>query len=158
MTIEDFPALNASLNAASTVFIAVGWLCIRSERKAAHIVCMTGALLTSTAFLACYLFYHFNVGSVRFTYPGPVKWFYLTLLLTHVLLAFAVVPLVVMTVVPALRQRFEKHRAIGRWTMPVWLYVSVTGVIVYFMLYQWFPPDEVKQRALRRETLSAVSR
>jgi putative membrane protein len=149
MTLYDLPGLNASLNAASTVFIALGWWFIRRDRKPAHIVCMVGALLTSTVFLACYLTYHLQVTSVKFTEPGIIRPIYFFILITHIILAAATLPLVVMTVIPALRARFDKHRRMGRITMPVWLYVSVTGVLVYFMLYQWFPPDEV----LRRRTL-----
>ena len=150
MHLEDFPAVNASLNAASTVFIAAGWMYIRRERKGPHIVCMTSALITSTAFLTCYLIYHFNVISIRFTAGGAVKWIYYLILLTHVVLAMVVLPMVILTVVPALRQRWDRHRRMGRWTMPVWLYVSVTGVIVYFMLYKWFPSDELKTRFVPR--------
>ncbi|MEO7934471.1 MAG: DUF420 domain-containing protein [Chthoniobacterales bacterium] len=150
MTVYDLPPINASLNAASTVFIALGWWFIRNERKAQHIACMITALLTSAAFLTCYLIYHFHALSVRFTYPGPIKIVYYVLLLTHVVLAIAIVPLILMTVIPALRARFDRHRRMGRITMPLWLYVSVTGVIVYFMLYQWYPADEVlKRRALQ---------
>lgn len=155
MSIENFPVLNASLNAASTVFIAAGWWFIRRERKSPHIACMVSALITSTAFLTCYLIYHFNVGSVKFTATGAVRGIYYSILLTHVILAIVIVPMVVLTVVPALRQRFDRHRRMGRWTMPLWLYVSVTGVIVYFMLYQWFPSDELKTR-LRKPT-AAIS-
>ena len=146
MQIQDFPAVNATLNAASTVLIASGWLFIRRERKLPHIACMASAVLTSTAFLACYFTYHFNVGSVKFTAGGTAKWIYYFILLTHVILAIVIVPMVILTVVPALRQRFDRHRRMGRWTMPLWLYVSVTGVIVYFMLYRWFPSDELKTR------------
>ncbi|MBS0658165.1 MAG: DUF420 domain-containing protein [Verrucomicrobia bacterium] len=146
MTIQDFPALNASLNALSTVFIATGWLLIRNGQKKAHIACMISALVTSTAFLTCYLIYHFNVLTVRFTHPGAIRWFYYVLLLTHVVLAIAVVPLVLMTVIPALKERFDRHRRFGRWTMPVWLYVSVTGVLVYLMLYRWYPSDDLKKQ------------
>ena len=151
MSYENFPVVNATLNAASTVFIAAGWWFIRRERKRPHIACMVTALITSTAFLTCYLIYHVNVGSVKFTAPGLVRWIYYSILLTHVVLAIVIVPLIVMTVIPALRQRFDRHRRMGRWTMPLWLYVSVTGVIVYFMLYQWFPSDEIKTR-LRKPT------
>jgi uncharacterized membrane protein YozB (DUF420 family) len=105
---------------------------------------MICALLSSTAFLTCYLIYHFNVRAVtKFTHPGPIHSVYIGLLASHVLLAFVVLPLVIMTVIPALRARFDKHRRIARWTMPVWLYVSVTGVLVYLMLYKWFPPATV---------------
>lgn len=158
MTIEDLPALNASLNSLSTVFIAAGWLFIRRQQKKAHMACMISALITSTVFLTCYLIYHFNVLTVRFTHPGPVKWFYYALLLTHVLLAIAVVPLVLMTVVPAWKERFERHRAVGRWTMPIWLYVSVTGVLVYFMLYRWYPSDDLRKRGRAEAALVAPGR
>jgi putative membrane protein len=150
MQIEDFPLVNASLNAASTVLIAAGWIFIRRERKGPHIVCMISALITSTAFLTCYLIYHFNVHSIKFTAGGLASWIYYSILLTHVVLAVVVLPMVIMTVIPALRQRFDRHRRMGRWTMPVWLYVSVTGVIVYMMLYKWFPSDELKMRFKQR--------
>ncbi len=140
MTISDLPALNASLNAFSTVFIAFGWYFIRRGFWRQHIACMITALVSSTAFLTSYLIYHAHAGSVRFTAEGMVRPIYFTILITHVLLAFTVLPLVIMTVTPALRRRWDRHRRMGRWTMPIWLYVSVTGVIVYFMLYQWFRP------------------
>ncbi len=140
MTISDLPALNASLNAFSTVFISAGWLLIRRGYWRQHIACMITALISSTAFLVSYLIYHYHTGSTHFTAPGIVRWIYFLLLVTHVLLAFTVPPLVIMTVTPALRRRWAGHRRMGRWTMPIWLYVSVTGVIVYFMLYQWFRP------------------
>src|SRR5450432_3571121 len=113
-----------------------------------------GSCRTSPACLTCYLIYHFNVGSVKFTAIGAVRSIYYVILLTHVVLAIVIVPMVVLTVVPALRQRFERHRRMGRWTMPVWLYVSITGVIVYFMLYKWFPSDELKMR-LRSPTAAS---
>jgi putative membrane protein len=139
---DIFPPINASLNALSTLFIATGWIMIRQERKSAHIVCMISALATSTLFLACYLTYHYlKHGHVTyFTHPGWPRTFYLWLLGTHTVLAIAVLPMIICTVVPALRSRWDKHRRIARWTMPVWLYVSFTGVLVYFWLYQWFPP------------------
>lgn len=138
MSVSDFPALNASLNSIATVLIASGWWFIRHERKRAHIICMVAALCVSTAFLACYLYYHAHVGSVKFTSQGIVRPIYFAILLSHLVLAMVIVPLVAMTVIPALRRRFDRHRRIGRWTMPIWLYVSVTGVLVYLMLYQWF--------------------
>ena len=140
MTISDLPALNASLNAFSTIFIAAGWYFIRRGFWRQHIACMITALISSSAFLVSYLIYHAHAGSVRFTAVGLVRPIYFTILLTHVLLAFTILPLVIITVVPALRRRWDKHRRMGRWTMPIWLYVSVTGVIVYFMLYQWCRP------------------
>ncbi len=140
MTISDLPALNASLNAFSTVFIATGWYLIRRGLWRQHIACMITAIISSSAFLTSYLIYHAHAGSVRFTALGIERPIYYTILITHVLLAFTVLPLVIVTVVPACRRRWDKHRQMGRWTMPIWLYVSITGVIVYFMLYQWFRP------------------
>src|SRR4051794_36253224 len=128
MSTSDLPALNASLNALSTVFISAGWYLIRRNFWRQHIVCMIAALITSTAFLTSYLIYHAQVGSVRFTAQGIVRPIYFTLLMTHVLLAFTILPMVIITLVPVFRRRWDKHRRIGRWTMPLWLYVSVTGV------------------------------
>jgi len=103
---------------------------------------MITAVCSSTAFLTCYLIYHAHVGekSTHFTATGIVRAIYFTILVSHILLAFVILPLVIVTLVPALRRRWEKHRRIGKWTMPIWLYVSATGVLVYLMLYQWFPP------------------
>lgn len=141
MTISDLPALNASLNAFSTLFIATGWYLIRAGHWRRHVACMIVAVVSSAVFLVSYLIYHAHAGSVRFTAQGIVRPIYFAILVTHVLLAFTVLPLVIATLVPAFRRRWEKHTRIARWTMPIWLYVSVTGVIVYFMLYQWFPPQ-----------------
>ena len=137
-----FPPINATLNGLSTVFILAGWWSIKNDRKIPHIISMVSALTTSTLFLACYLTYHYlKEGTVtRFTHPGWPKTFYFWLLLTHTILAVAVVPLIICTVIPAIRARYDKHKRIARWTLPIWLYVSFTGVLVYFMLYQWFPP------------------
>jgi uncharacterized membrane protein YozB (DUF420 family) len=142
MTITQLPAFNATMNGISTVFISAGWLLVRRGHWRQHIACMITAVVSSSAFLAGYLIYHAHVGekSTHFTAQGLVRPIYFALLITHILLAFFVLPLVIITLVPAIRRRWERHVRIGRWTMPVWLYVSVTGVIVYFMLYQWFPP------------------
>ena len=140
MSISDLPALNATLNSVSTVFIAAGWYLIRRGHWRQHIACMVTALLSSTAFLVGYVIYHANVGSTRFTAEGIIRPIYFGILITHVLLAFTILPLVIMTLVPVFRRRWGTHTRIGRWTMPIWLYVSVTGVLVYLMLYQWFPP------------------
>ncbi|HEX8280064.1 MAG TPA: DUF420 domain-containing protein [Chthoniobacterales bacterium] len=139
MAISDLPALNASLNATSTVFIAAGWYLIRHGHWRQHVACMIAALITSSAFLVSYLTYHAHAGSVRFTAQGVVRPIYFTILLTHIVLAFAILPLVIVTLVPVFRRRWEKHTRIARWTMPIWLYVSITGVLVYLMLYRWFP-------------------
>jgi uncharacterized membrane protein YozB (DUF420 family) len=142
MTVKDLPAVNASLNALSTCFILLGLFFIKNDRKQAHIVAMTAALLTSTLFLVCYLAYHFQVAGVtRFTHPGWPRAFYFFVLATHVPLAAITVPLVLVTIIPALRQRYDRHRRMAKWTMPIWLYVSVTGVLVYLMLYVWYPPQ-----------------
>ena len=155
MNVFDLPPINATLNALSTCFIAIGWTAIRREYKRVHIACMITALISSTAFLSCYLTYHFGLmsavgeGSVKFTAQGWVSPVYYIILFTHLLLAFTILPLVILTVIPALRARFDRHRRLGRFTMPIWLYVSVTGVIVYLMLYQWYPSthfDELKRR------------
>jgi putative membrane protein len=139
MSISDLPALNATLNSISTIFIALGWYLIRRGFWRQHIVCMILALTTSTAFLVSYLIYHAHAGSVRFTAQGIVRPIYFTILISHIILAFAILPMVVATLVPVFRRRWAKHTRLGRWTMPVWLYVSVTGVLVYLMLYRWFP-------------------
>jgi uncharacterized membrane protein YozB (DUF420 family) len=134
------PALNASLNAASTVFLVLGYIMIRSRRIQAHRVCMAAAFLLSTAFLVSYVIYHLNVGSVRFTGQGWIRPVYFTLLLSHIVLAAAILPLALITLARALRERFDAHRRIARWTLPIWLYVSVTGVIIYWLLYHAYGP------------------
>jgi putative membrane protein len=143
MTIHDLPAVNATLNGLSTVLIVCGWCSIKADRKPQHIFFMSSAVVTSTLFLACYLTYHFNVGHVPFPHIGWITTFYYWMLASHVLLAFTTLPLVVLTLIPALRARYDKHRRIARWTLPIWLYVSVTGVLVYMMLYQWFAPAAI---------------
>ena len=136
MTVQDLPALNASLNALATVFLVAGWVLIRQRKREAHRACMLAAFAVSTAFLTSYLVYHYNVGSVRFQQQGPIRTVYLTILFTHIVLAIVIVPLIFMSLSRALSARFDKHRRIARWTMPLWLYVSVTGVVVYVMLYR----------------------
>jgi uncharacterized membrane protein YozB (DUF420 family) len=131
-----FPALNASLNGASAVLIVTGRSFIRRGNVRLHRACMLTAVAASAAFLACYLYYHAHVGSVHFPGHGWPRALYFSILISHTLLAAAVPVLVIVTLVLALRRKFEKHRRIARWTYPIWLYVSVTGVIVYLMLYQ----------------------
>ncbi len=142
MTVSDLPLLNASLNALSTLFIIAGIIFIKNEMKQAHIVAMLCALLTSTLFLASYLTYHaLKEGLVtRFTHPGWPKTVYLFILWTHIPLAALTLPLVLLTIIPAFRARYDKHRRMAKITFPIWLYVSVTGVLVYLMLYVWYPP------------------
>jgi len=136
MTIADLPALNASLNATSFVLLTAGWFLIKSGRRQAHKWCMIAALAVSAAFLTSYVIYHLNVGSVPFKRTGWIRTVYFAVLVPHVVLAAAIVPMILVTVSRALSNRFDKHKKIARWTLPLWLYVSVTGVIVYLMLYQ----------------------
>lgn len=136
LTLRDLPALNALLNATSALLLVVGWLLIRAGRRQAHRRVMLGALAVSAAFLASYLVYHFQVGSVRFQGTGAARTLYFAILISHTLLAAAVPILALVTLSRALRRRFDRHRAIARWTLPIWLYVSVTGVVVYWMLYR----------------------
>lgn len=136
MTISDLPAVNASLNAISAVLLAIGWVLIRRGRREQHRRVMLTAFATSTLFLASYLVYHANAGSRPFTGTGTIRGFYFVILITHIVLAAAVLPLALVTLFRGLQSRFDRHRRIARWTLPIWLYVSVTGVIVYLMLYQ----------------------
>ncbi len=135
-----FPVINASLNATSAVLIATGIGLIRAGRRAAHRGVMIAAVVSSSLFLVSYLYYHYHVGSVRFTGQGWIRPVYFAILLTHTVLAAVVVPLVITTLIRGLRERFERHRAIARWTYPIWLYVSVTGVVIYVMLYHLYRP------------------
>lgn len=137
-TVIHLPTLNACLNAASGLFILAGYAFIRRKNMRAHRACMLAAVSTSALFLISYLYYHAQVGSVRFTGQGWVRPVYFTILLSHTVLAAAIVPLVLLTLFRAFREQFDGHRRIARWTLPIWLYVSVTGVVIYFMLYQWF--------------------
>ena len=131
-----FPAINATLNGVSAVLITTGRALIRRNNMRLHRACMIAAVATSSLFLASYLYYHAHVGSVHFPGQGWVRPVYFVLLTSHTLLAVTVVPLVLLALIAALRGRFERHRRIVRWAYPIWLYVSVTGVVVYLMLYQ----------------------
>jgi uncharacterized membrane protein YozB (DUF420 family) len=136
VTLRDLPALNAGLNALSAVFLATGWVMIRAGRREAHKRAMLAAVTCSTLFLSSYLVYHAQVGSVRFTGQGTLRVVYFAILISHTILAVAVVPLALVTLVRALQERFDRHRRIARITLPIWGYVSVTGVVVYWMLYR----------------------
>lgn len=135
MTVSDLPALNAALNALSAVFLTVGYGCIRHKNMRAHRTCMLAAFGFSSLFLISYVIYHAQVGSVRFLRRGWIRPVYFSILITHVSLAAAILPLAIVTLLRALRERFDKHRRLARLTLPLWLYVSVTGVAVYAMLY-----------------------
>jgi putative membrane protein len=134
--IHSLPAVNATLNAISGVLLIAGYLLMRARRIDLHRRVMIAAFTTSSLFLICYLVYHANVGSVRFTRPGFVRPLYFTILITHVTLAATVLPLAIITLSRGLKARYPQHRRIARWTFPIWLYVSVTGVLVYVLLYQ----------------------
>lgn len=140
MTLSDLPALNACLNGTSTLLLVAGFFFIKRKNERAHRNCMVAALVTSTLFLVSYLYYHYHAGSTKF----PENWFrpyYLLILLTHTVLAVVIVPLIIAAVIQAIRRRFESHKKITRWAWPLWMYVSVTGVVIYLLLYQIFPPQ-----------------
>jgi uncharacterized membrane protein YozB (DUF420 family) len=136
MTVHDLPAVNASLNAIAGTLLLVGYVLIRNGRREQHRRVMLAAFAASALFLACYVVYHAQVGSVRFTRQGFVRPLYFTILISHVTLAALVLPLALVTLSRGLAAKYTKHRAIARWTFPIWLYVSVTGVLVYVLLYQ----------------------
>ncbi len=133
-----FPALNAVLNGASAALLAAGYRFIRGKQVTRHRICMAAAVGTSSIFLVSYLYYHWHVGSVHFQGTGWSRPVYFTILLSHTILAASLLVLVPITLARALRQRFDRHRAIARWTLPIWMYVSVTGVVIYLMLYHLF--------------------
>ena len=135
MGIQDLPALNASLNALAALFLTAGYVLIRKGHEEAHKRCMLAALATSSLFLISYVVYHANVGSRPYGGQGAVRLVYFAILITHVVLAAAVVPLALVTANRGLKNRLDAHVRIARWTLPIWLYVSVTGVVVYVMLY-----------------------
>lgn len=136
---EQLPAVNAALNALATVLLVCGWLLIKARRERAHKAVMLSAFGVSIAFLTCYVIYHVQVGSVRFAGPSAVRAVYLVILATHVVLAAVVPVLAIITIYLGLKDRRAKHRRIARWTLPIWLYVSVTGVVIYVMLYHLYP-------------------
>jgi putative membrane protein len=145
MSLTDLPVVNASLNGLSAVFLSLGYYHIRRKNQVAHRNCMVAAVISSVLFLGCYLTYHgylayaLHRGPTRFLHPAWFRPIYLAILLTHTLLAAAIVPLVVVTLRRAWGKRFDLHRRIARWTWPIWMYVSVTGVLIYFLLYRIFP-------------------
>lgn len=142
MTVSDLPAINASLNGLATVLLLAGFAFIKTERKAAHGFAMGAAFVTSCIFLVTYVLHKILVRGVHTPFAGEGAWrtIYYAILISHIILAIVIVPMVIVTMRRALRADFEAHRRIARWTFPLWLYVSVTGVLVYFMLYVWFSP------------------
>ncbi len=147
MNIHDLPAVNASLNGLSAIFLTAGFVFIKRGNKIAHRNCMVAAFVTSIVFLACYLTYHtylavvLHQGPTRFLHPVWFRPIYLTILLTHTVLAAVIVPMILVTLYRAKKERFESHKKIARWTWPLWMYVSMTGVIVYLLLYRIFPQN-----------------
>ena len=135
--VSSLPSVNAALNSASALLLIAGYLFIRNKRVLAHKACMLAAFTTSSLFLLSYLVYHYNVGSVPFRGQGWIRTVYFAILISHTVLAVLIVPLVLITLTRALKGNFDRHRRIARWTFPLWLYVSVTGVIVYWMLYRF---------------------
>jgi uncharacterized membrane protein YozB (DUF420 family) len=136
VTVRDLPALNAILNGTAGLLILAGWALIRRGHRVAHKRVMLAAVACSAVFLVSYLTYHYHVGSVRFQGQGPIRTVYFAILISHTILAAAIVPLVLITVSHGLRERFDRHRRIARVTLPLWAYVSVTGVVIYWMLYR----------------------
>ena len=135
ITISDLPTVNATLNTISAVLLSIGFLMIRRRNIVAHRNCMIAAFVVSGLFLASYLIYHYHSGSTPFEGNGWIRSVYFAVLIPHIILAALILPLALITLYFALRKRFTKHRRIARWTLPIWLYVSVTGIIVYWMLY-----------------------
>jgi len=142
--VSNLPALNATLNATSAVLLLLGYRAVRRHEIERHRRLMVSAACVSAAFLVSYLVYHAHVGSVRFTATGTPRTVYFTILVTHTILAAAIVPLVLRTLYLGLRRRDDRHRRIARWTFPLWLYVSVTGVVIYLMLYRIYPSAEIR--------------
>jgi putative membrane protein len=138
VAVSDLPALNATLNATCFILLTIGYVLIRRGRVAQHRAVMIAAFCTSVLFLISYLTYHAQVGSKHFTGQGAIRYVYFAILLTHTVLAAAIVPLVLVTLSRGLARRDERHRAIARWTLPIWMYVSVTGVVVFLMLYRLY--------------------
>ena len=139
ISFSSLPAVNATLNGLSAIFLVLGYRYIRQRNRVVHERYMKAAVVTSALFLICYITYHFKAGRTVFQNPPWFRPIYLTLLLSHTLLAVTIVPLIIITFTRALRQRFDAHRKIARWTWPLWMYVSVTGVIIYLLLYRIFP-------------------
>ncbi|MGH9702693.1 MAG: DUF420 domain-containing protein [Candidatus Acidiferrales bacterium] len=140
LNVYSLPAVNAFLNATSAVLLLAGFAFIRRGKVPLHRACMIAAFICSAVFLYFYVYYHLHVGVVRFTGQGWIRPVYFTILITHTILAVIIVPLVLVTLTRALRSQFDRHRRIARWTLPAWLYVSFTGVVVYWLLYRVYPP------------------
>ena len=139
MSFQDLPTINAILNGLSAVFLVIGYVHIRSGKPFKHKIFMIGAFSISVVFLICYLIYHYQVGSVGFKGQGFIRPIYFIILISHTILAALVPPLAIIALYRAFKGQFAKHKKIARWTFPIWLYVSITGVMVYLMLYVFYP-------------------
>jgi uncharacterized membrane protein YozB (DUF420 family) len=155
MRLSDLPALNAALNGFSACCLIAGLICIRSGRQRAHRAFMLSAVTASILFLTSYIYYHAHAGRTIFQDPAWFRPIYITLLISHTVLAVAILPLIGVTLTRALRERFDRHKKIARLTFPLWLYVSLTGVLIYFLLYQIFPQDGPLRDAGRNRALQA---
>jgi uncharacterized membrane protein YozB (DUF420 family) len=144
LSVHQLPDINAALNSIATLLLLLGWVAIRRGRVNLHRRCMLAAFVVSIAFLVCYLAYHAQAGSVRFTDPSPVRYAYYTMLISHILLAITVPPLAIWAIYLGLRDRREAHRRVVRWAWPIWLYVSVTGVLIYLSLYHFWPSSDLQ--------------
>jgi uncharacterized membrane protein YozB (DUF420 family) len=138
MQIQDLPALNATLNGLSAILLTTGYILIRRGHRGLHKRCMLAALTTSALFLVSYVIYHLNTGSRPFPGQGAIRLVYFVILITHVILAAAILPLALITTARGLKDQYDRHVRIARWTLPLWMYVSVTGVVIYLMLYQFY--------------------
>ena len=148
ITVGDLPAINASLNGLSGVLILFGYAAIRYRRVGVHRAFMLAAFATSTLFLVSYVTYHLQAGSRSFAGPGWLRPIYLSMLISHIILAAGLLPLVIVTIIRAWRGRIEAHRRLARWTFPIWLYVSITGVLIYATLYRWWPVEDMTAGAI----------
>jgi uncharacterized membrane protein YozB (DUF420 family) len=140
VTLRDLPALNAGLNATTFVLLTAGFFFIKARKVTAHKCCMLAAVVVGLAFLTSYVVYHVNHGATKFTHAGWIRPTYFAILISHTALAIANVPLIVLTLWRAFHAQFDRHARIARWTIKLWWYVSVTGILVYFILYHWYPP------------------
>lgn len=152
MNVDQMPSINAALNGLASVFLLLGYIFIKKDNKNAHKNCMIAAFVTSAIFLACYLWYHYNSSAhTALSHPtSAVNYIYYFILITHIILAIVILPMIFITFNHALKERFDKHRKIAKWTWPIWMYVSVTGVIVYLFLYVLFPDHTEKKLKLKR--------
>src|SRR5262245_36711808 len=158
MNYSNLPALNALLNGTSAVLLTFAFIFIRRKNIVAHRRCMLAAVICSVLFLTSYLIYHAHVGTTKFTNPASFRKIYIPLLISHTILAAVIVPLIIITLTRAFRKRFENHRKIARWTWPLWMYVSVTGVLIYFILYWIYPQAKPAPVAETQAVTAAASR